>query len=57
MTQWSWRPATTEVALSGNHSEEWKVAADLEYSSLTVKKTWELVKLSEGYRAIGCKWV
>ena len=50
-------PMTTEDALSSNHSKEWKSAADLEYSSLLENKTWELVKLPEGRRTVGCKWV
>ena len=33
------------------------MAADAEYKSLMENKTWELVKLPEGRRAIGCKWV
>ena len=40
-------PATIEDALNGSHSEEWKLAADLEYSSLIENETWELVKLPE----------
>ena len=41
-------------ALSGNHSKEWKSAADLEYSSLLENETWELVKLPEGHKTVGC---
>ena len=50
-------PVTIEDALSGNHSKEWKSAADLEYSSLLENETWELVKLPEGRKTVGCKWV
>ena len=50
-------PTTIEEALSGDHSQQWKMAADAEYKSLMENKTWELVKLPEGRRAIGCKWV
>ena len=50
-------PVTIEDALSCNHSEEWKSAADLEYSSLLDNETWELVKLPEGWKTVGCKWV
>ena len=50
-------PVTIEDALSGNHSEEWKSAADLEYSSLLKNETWELVKLPEGCKTVGCKWI
>ena len=50
-------PTTIEEALGGDHSKQWKQAADAEYQSLTENKTWELVKLPEGRKAIGCKWV
>ena len=50
-------PTTIEEALSGDHSQQWKMAADAEYKSLMENKTWELVKLPEGRRTIGCKWV
>ena len=50
-------PANIKEALSSNRSREWKVAADCEYKSLIENKTWELVKPSEGRKAIGCKWV
>lgn len=50
-------PSTIEEALSSNHSEEWKAAADSEYRSLIENETWELVDLPEGRKAIGCKWV
>ena len=50
-------PTTIEEALSGDYSQQWKMAADAEYKSLMENKTWELVKLPEGRRAIGCKWV
>ena len=50
-------PTTIEDALSGSHSEEWKIAADSEYTSLMENETWELVKLPEGCKTVGCKWV
>ena len=50
-------PTTIEEAFSGDHSQQWKMAADAEYKSLMENKTWELVKLPERRRAIGCKWV
>ena len=50
-------PATIEEALSGDHCEQWKVAADAKYQSLMENNTWELVKLPEGRKAIGCKCV
>ena len=48
---------TMEEALNSEHRKEWKEAADSEYSSLIENKTWELVKLPKGQKAIGCKWV
>ena len=50
-------PTTIEEALSGEYSEQWKAAVDAEYKSLLENNTWELVKLPEGRKAIGCKWV
>ena len=50
-------PTTIEDAFSGSHSEEWKIAADSEYTSLMENETWELVKLPEGRKTVGCKWV
>ena len=42
---------------NSDHSQEWKMAADLEYSSLMENQTWSLVKLPEGHNVVGCKWV
>jgi len=50
-------PATMEEALSGNHANDWKRAADSEYESLIKNETWELVELPSDRKAIGCKWV
>ena len=36
-------PTTIEQALEGEHAQEWKAAADAEYSALMENKTWELV--------------
>jgi hypothetical protein len=35
----------------------WDKAMDEEMATLDVNKTWELVPLPEGKKAIGCKWV
>ena len=44
--------------LNGDHSQEWKKAADLEYSSLMEDQTWSLVKLpKKRCNVAGCKWV
>ena len=50
-------PKTIDDALNSDHSQEWKVAADFEYSSLIENQTWDLVKLPEGDNIVGCKWV
>ena len=50
-------PKTIDDALNSNHSQEWKVAADFEYSSLIENQTWDLVKLPKGHNIVGCKWV
>ena len=50
-------PSTIQEAKSSNHAAEWKVATDAEYNSLIENKTWKLVELPPGRKAIGCKWV
>ena len=50
-------PSTIQEAKSSDHAAEWKVATDAEYNSLIENKTWMLVELPAGRRAIGCKWV
>ncbi len=35
----------------------WDKAMDEEMAALDANKTWELVPLPEGKKAIGCKWV
>ena len=48
-------PTTMQEARSGDHAEEWKVATDSEYNSLIENKTWRLVELPPGRKAVGCK--
>ena len=50
-------PSTIQEAKSGDHAAEWKVATEAEYNSLIENKTWKLVELPPGRKAIGCKWV
>ena len=50
-------PTTMQEARSSDHAAEWKVATDSEYNSLIENKTWELVELPPGRKAVGCKWV
>ena len=50
-------PSTIQEAKSSVHAAEWKVATDAEYNSLIENKTWKLVELPPGRKAIGCKWV
>ena len=50
-------PTTIQDAMSTKHSKEWREAAEAEYASLIENKTWELVKLPERKKAIGCKWI
>ena len=40
-----------------DHAAEWKVATDAEYNSLIENKTWNLVELPPGRKAIGRKWL
>ena len=50
-------PSTYEEAVIHADSVEWRKAMDEEMKSLHKNKTWELVRLPPGKRAIGCKWV
>ncbi|KAJ7316527.1 hypothetical protein JRQ81_002689, partial [Phrynocephalus forsythii] len=38
-------------------ANRWKAAAQEEISTLQKNKTWTLVKLPVGKKAIGCKWI
>ena len=46
-------PTTMEEALSGDHANDWKRAADSQYESLIKNETWELVELPRDRKAIG----
>lgn len=42
---------------SSEMCEEWLASMETEISALEHNKTWDLVELPEGKKAIGCKWV
>ena len=48
-------PWTIQEAKSSEHAAEWKVTTDAEHNSLIENKTWKLLELSPGRKAIGCK--
>ena len=50
-------PTTYAEAISRSDSKQWEQAARTEYDSLITNKTWKLVDLPPGRKAIGCKWV
>jgi len=50
-------PKTMEEALASDQAQEWKAAADLEYTSLMENETWDLVELPPGRTPVGCRWV
>ncbi|KAM1539288.1 hypothetical protein ACFX10_004097 [Malus domestica] len=50
-------PTNFTEAMSSGEAKHWHEAMDNEMLSLKKNKTWELVELSKGRKAIGCKWV
>lgn len=50
-------PNNWNEAVNSSESESWLQAAKSEYKSLMDNKTWSLVKLPNGKRSIGTKWV
>lgn len=50
-------PESVDEALSSEHSLSWWDAMESEYNALICNKTWELVRLPEGQKTIGCRWV
>jgi len=50
-------PVSMAEAKKSPQSEQWMEAAQSEYKSLTDNKTWTLVDLPQGRKAIGNKWV
>jgi hypothetical protein len=49
-------PITFNEAMSFLDKNRWKEAMDREYESLLHNKTWSLVLLPEGRKAVKCKW-
>lgn len=50
-------PVSVQEALTSDDSALWLESMKKEYDSLIANKTWDLVKLPAGRRAIGCRWV
>ena len=50
-------PFTFKEATNRKDNDKWLVAISEEMESLQKSKTWELVKLPKGKKAIGCKWI
>jgi len=50
-------PITFTQAVSDPDRQSWSAAMEEEMESLEKNRTWDLVPLPKGKRAIGCKWV
>ena len=50
-------PTTFQSSMESSNAVKWKEACDSEIDSLRKNKTWELVELPKGRKAIGCRWV
>lgn len=50
-------PSTYSEAISCDDSTRWLVAMQEEIESLYKNNTWELVKLPQNKKIVGCKWV
>ena len=50
-------PFTFKEATNRKDNDKWILAMLEEMESLQKNKTWELVKLPKGKKAIGCKWI
>ncbi|GKB17056.1 transposable element [Tanacetum coccineum] len=53
----SLEPATYQEAITSKDSDMWSAAMGEEIESLHKNNTWALVKLPEGRKVVGCKWV
>ncbi|KAG6604645.1 Gag-pol Polyprotein [Phytophthora cinnamomi] len=50
-------PTTFKSAMESSDAAKWKEACDSEYDSLLKNKTWEMVPLPKGRKAIDNRWV
>ncbi len=50
-------PRTIDDALKRHDAKQWRQAADAEFQALLDNRTWRLVTLPEGRKAVGCRWV
>ena len=50
-------PSTFERALNSPGASQWMTAMQKEIEDLHRNKTWELVPLSQGWKAIGNEWI
>ena len=50
-------PRSYQQAITADDADEWKAAIQTEYDALISNKTWELVPLPRGRRAIRCMWL
>ena len=50
-------PQTLQEAQSLPDAKQWEQAAQTEYDSILQNKTWEIIDLPKGRKAIGSKWV
>lgn len=50
-------PQNVEEALESPQATQWKEAIKEELNNLSDRNTWEVTKLPEGRKCIGCRWV
>jgi hypothetical protein len=50
-------PDSFKEAMSSEHSHKWIEVMEEELKSMSTNKVWELVKIPNGAKTVGCKWV